>query len=342
MTLDQRFDRLLARRAAAEDRDAFRFSARYATRLDGLVDETDRYLASAMAPIDSKYTERLRLQGTRVENQLKDRLGIYYPYLEFRRQGSVSNDTHIRYVSDVDVLAFPGLFVTLQMPQPNPIPYQGSPEDDLLLFRAKARAELALAFPAVVVDDSGSTAIKLSGGSLACSVDVVPSSWYDTLEYARTRDETTRGVQVLNKDTRERVLNFPFTFNHRLDLHDRARSGAARRIIRLVKTLKADLVEDSKPVALSSYDICSFIYRMTGAWLSSDGYGARREATACLVWLTLLLNDRPFRETLQVVDDSRPIFDGPEKTDALRLLHKELFELLDASRASATPRVAAW
>lgn len=337
--LDQRFDRLLNRRLPAEARSSVNFSERYAsarTRLDGWTDETDRYLMLAMAPIEPHYTLRLQKQGSRIENQLMNRLMDSYPNMEFRRQGSVSNDTHIRHSSDVDVLAFPGRFFSLEMPQANPYPYAENPEDTLLTFRCKARDELMQAFTIARVDDSGSTAIKLSGGSLACAVDVVPSNWYNTIEYSRSSFEAARGVQVLNKETLERVLNFPFRFNDRLHAQDHVRSGATRRMIRFLKTLKADLIEEGFSIGLSSFDICSIIFRMEGTFRSSDGYGARPEAVVCFQWVTFLLNDATFRQGLWVVDDSRLIFDNAEKVQGLRFIQRELHDLLQAARVSSS------
>lgn len=334
MDLDEKYDRLLSRRMSVEDRYTASFSEKYATRVDGLPDRVEQYLASAMAPIDEKYTSKLILQGDRVENHLRGRLVSLYPHLDFRRQGSVSNDTHIRHYSDVDVLAFEGSFEVLEMYQPNSNPYQGDPNVTLLTFRLLAHRMLKESFPAVEVDNSGSTAIKLSGGSLACSVDVVPSNWYNTLEYSQSRSEVVRGVQVLNKQTLDRTLNFPFKFNHRIELADRQRSGAVRRMIRLLKTLKADLIEDSKrSVALSSYDICSIVYRMGSEFCMRDGHGAQSEATACLAWLAMLISRPGIRDTLQVVDDSRLIFDAQERVQALAQLQIELTKVLTYNQA---------
>lgn len=113
MTITDRYTRLLQRRAPSEDRIHEKFEESY-ERERG--DHT-RYILGAMRPVDAKYTKRLAEQGDRVENQLGKRLEAEYPTLEFRKQGSVSNDTHIRYFSDIDVLTIIDKFVTLERPQ---------------------------------------------------------------------------------------------------------------------------------------------------------------------------------------------------------------------------------
>lgn len=336
MDLEQRYAQLLNRRMPFEDRGPVAFSEKSAARVDGWSNATDDYLTAAMSPIDAKYTERLVAQGSRIENQLRTRLASTYPNMHFRRQGSVSNDTHIRHSSDVDVLAIEGSFETIEMPQANPYPYAGEPLKDLLAFRTAARDELASAFCTAVVDDSGSTAIRISRGSLACSVDVVPSNWYNTLEYARSGSEIVRGVQVLNKQTWERPVNYPFKFNHRIDIADLARSGATRRMIRLLKTLKADLVEAEKGhVSLSSYDLCSLVYRMVPDFCVLDGRGVRGEAIACLSWVNILVGNHDRRDAMLVVDDSRKVFDSPQKHHDLNRLKGELANLLSEKHSYA-------
>jgi len=269
-------------------------------------------------------------QGDRVEEQLSRRMPDDHAGVVYRRQGSVSNNTHIRFSSDVDVLAVIGDFYTLEPPQAASPPYQGDPNTDLLRLRASCVRHLRDAYPAVTVDDTGSTAVWLKGGSLRCDVDVVPSNWYHTLAYAASHLERDRGIQVYNRDRNERIKNYPFLFNHRIEQRDNEMGGLLRAQIRLLKTIASDLKISSEGDPLSSFDICSVVYRMEAAPLLEVRTYPVRLAQKLLAWLRALEGNRNLRGTLRVVDDSRLIFDKESKLAGLVALRRGLEELVDA------------
>lgn len=328
MAMSDRYQRLLRRRAPLEERALLKFAEAY----EKTPGEATRYLLGAMRAVDSQYTKRMVEQGDRVENQLDTRLKPLYPYLGFRRQGSVSNLTHIRYYSDVDVLVIIDKFVTLEPPQRPDVPYTGVPTDDLLELRKLCARELVNAFPQARINDEGTTCIVIDEGSLKCPVDVVPSNWYDTNAYANGQGAHTRGVMVLNKKEMTRAKNYPFLFNFRLDTHDRARMGAPRMLIRLLKSVRADLEEESsRELKLSSFDICSLVYRMPDIYLQVNLHHPLDIVRNLLAWIDRVVQVQPLRDALMVVDDSRIIFDTPEKGPALRMLHAELNAIYDSA-----------
>lgn len=335
MSIKDRYNRLLQRRAPAEDRVLDKFAESY-ERERG--DHT-RYILGAMRAVDAKYTERLSKQGDRVENQLGKRLEAEYPTLEFRRQGSVSNDTHIRYFSDIDVLTIIDKFVMLERPQEPTNPYKGEPLDDLNILRQRCVQELDQAFPKVRVDDSSSTAVKLSGGSLVCDVDVVPANWFNTNDYARTEAEYTRGVQVLDREKRELIKNFPFLFNYRLEVNDRQRFGLTRMLIRLLKTVKADLEEDGTCIDFSSFDVCSLVYRMPDQYIVQRLHLPLDILDRFLQWMRSSITEDSIRSKVLVIDDSRRIFDSEDKKSGAKLLFNALHEIYQGALCEQGGRV---
>jgi len=326
MDIEARNARILDRRTPAEERSALAiesFKKQYGP--------DTRYIITALKPISRKYTNKLIEQGDRVENQLKERLKYEYPDLDFRRQGSVSNNTHIRYSSDVDVLVIIDKFVTLEPPQTPSSPYRGDAIDDLSLLREDCRRELEEAFPAADIDDSGSNSIEISGGSLYCKVDVVPSNWYDTNEYKRTRQEYLRGIQILNKKEMKRILNRPFLFNKLLDDKDKERTGATRMMIRLLKTIKADEIEEGNRMDFSSFDIASVVYRMPDHYFSFQLTHPLDIFRNLIVWMHKIHEDEGIRSSLNVVDDSRLIFDKEEKLSQFKKLLFSAYALYEGA-----------
>jgi hypothetical protein len=320
MSISNKYSRLLARRAPLEDRRFYKFAESFETESG----ENTKYLLGAMKPIEAKYTKRLIEQGDRVENQLINKVGTQYPGLEFRRQGSVSNSTHIKYYSDVDILVIIDKFITLQPPQRATIIYQGNPPDDLLELRKCCKRELNSAFTAATIDDSGSNAIKIKDGSLICEVDVVPCNWYDTNDYSSTSNEIFRGVMVLNKDTMIRTENYPFLFNHRIEEKDKSARGLIRMLIRLLKTVKADAEDDGTTIDFSSFDICSIIYAMPMPAIDTLLNQPLDIIITVLNWMKAIANNQQLQGTLSVIDETRKIFDKTEKAAEFIKLYKEI------------------
>lgn len=225
-----------------------------------------QYIIGAMSPVSKNYTQQIVSDRTGVENvlkQLNDNIYKNAP-LEFRYQGSVSNNTHIRKNSDVDLLTIIGKFETLERPQVPACPYEGIPTDDLRELRQNCINQIKKVIPSVNINSQGAKSIALTGGSLIVKVDVVPANWFNSNLYASTKNETYRGIQVYNSKTNERVLNYPFWFNNLLAEKDNETKGVYKNAVRLLKNIKADTeCKIGIKVQLSSYAISSLLYSVS-------------------------------------------------------------------------------
>jgi hypothetical protein len=324
MNITTRSARILDRRTPAENRSALTLEA-----FKREFSEYTRYVISAMKQIDDIYTKKLIEQGDRVENQLQKGLQAEYPGLEFRRQGSVSNNTHIQYASDVDVLVLIDKFSFVEHPMEPSIPYKGDPDRDLLDLRALCVEHLTKVFPQVDLDDSGGNSIVLEGGSLYCKVDVVPASWLNTVKYKETNIEHYRGVQILHKKEKTHNKNYPFLYNHLLNINDQERQGLTRMMIRLLKTLKADAIDEGTEIDFSSYDIASLVYRMPVSYLPTYINQPITILNNLLLWLYEVIQNEQIQKELKVIDESRIIFDKSYKKTGLITLCKELYEVYE-------------
>ena len=292
------------------------------------IPEPIKYIIGAMQPIDTQYTERTIEQGRRVRDQLSKRLdnGV-----EFRFQGSVVNDTHIRQHSDIDLLVFTSRFIFFKPPLVPRTPYTGDTARDMRELRDATRNALEEAFPAVEVDDSGDRSIELSGGSLARNVDVVPAAWYDTQEFDNTGDEVHRGVQVFSRAKSSFAANYPFKNAAEIDAKDRRCNGGMRKAARFLKTLKAD----NDKIGLSSYDLASIAWNMPDSSLNYDMPWDLKIFYGCRDFLRRIVTEASFRESLSVPDGTRRIFaDGYATLDAAVALLSDIGAL--ASEMSRT------
>lgn len=222
-----------------------------------------KYVIGAMSPQPRSYTEQIISDRKSIENTLRQMNYSEYKdaKLDFDYQGSVTNNTHIRRNSDVDLLVICKKFITLQAGLPCPNPYQGDPEDDLLTLRRNCINKLGGMTPKLHIDDSGGKSVKVSGGNLVVSVDVVPANWYETKESYYSKEKEDKGIMVLDKVNMKRITNYPLKFNALLAEKDGNTAGVFKQAIRLLKNIKVDAENvTGNDIKFSSYGIASLLY----------------------------------------------------------------------------------
>lgn len=175
------------------------------------------------------------------------------------------------------------------------------------------------------VDKTGAKAVKVSGGSLQRSVDVVPAHWYDTKEYQASGRRADRAVTIYNKKTGETIDNLPFLHIERVGSRCDGIDGGLRKAIRLCKSVKAD---SDRNIQLSSYDIAAIMYHADMSALRLGRYSDLAVLAETQRHLDALYRDSAAASRLWVPDGSRVIFDAAEKRDWLLLLSAEMDDLL--------------
>jgi hypothetical protein len=340
----QRLNNLKARRSGTDRLSAVRADSAGELLTKSLVTEdyqkrsaadkpNTRYALGSMQEVSADYTRISVETAQRVGRQLEQGLTNAGIAVEFRLQGSVPLNTHIRGVSDVDLLNIDTSLVTYMVGGARSTagwytPTHRTSLEVLSTLRRESERILRNAFPAVTVDTSGAKAIHLSGGSLARPVDVVPAHWLDTIAWQSSGHEYERGVKILNKDVPTTLDNRPFLHIKRVSEQDTATLGGLKKAIRLVKNVKSDAEEDGRDIALGSYDIAAILFYADAAALRG-GYlyelAILAETQRYLDWLY----QNPLEaQKLMVPDGSRKIFDSADKTSALLALSVEMDELV--------------
>lgn len=285
-----------------------------------------RYAIGAMQPIDGAYTRNTIAEGERVKNHLNDGLRAHGTSADFRYQGSVTSDTHIRAHSDIDLLTIHGAFFSLEPPLQAAFPYTGDPLSDLVIMRETSVNVLRSALPSVTVDGTKGKAIALSGGSLRRKIDVVVANWYDTADYNATGQPHLRGIMILDNVKRQRITNKPFLHNDRLHSRDTQVYGMLRRMVRLLKSLKYDA--DDEP-QISSYDIAAIAYNVPDYLLAVPQDQELLLVNNAERHLRFLIENSSERDRLYVPNGMRRVFCSEGASEAgLRELHREVAGLL--------------
>ncbi len=228
--------------------------------------------------------------------------------------------------SDIDLLMIRTGWVWNEPPQVTAIPYAGDPVADMRQLRRDAAGALISAFHAATLDQSRPRALKLSGGSLTREVDVVPASWFDTNDYARTGEKVYRGIKVFDNDTGAFIPNTPFLHKRQIELRDQESRSGLRKAIRLMKTLRYD---SEGRVRMSSYDICGIAYNIPADKLTVQRPRELAILEACFEYCQHLQWNTMARESIRVANGSRTVFGGSDGTtlSELTALTKELSDL---------------
>ncbi|MBD9563980.1 hypothetical protein [Pseudomonas sp. PDM09] len=292
-----------------------------------------RYAIGSMQEVDEQYTKISIGEAERVGKQLNTGLTELGFSVNFRLQGSVPCNIHIRGISDVDLLVLDEAFFTYDRTGQtsrlglynSPISY--TPLSALQLLRNQSELILVKQFPAVDVDTTGGKAITLTGGSLRRPVDVVPSHWHNTEDYQTTNKEVDRAIYILDKNIPTSVFNKPFKHIDKITNKDIMTLGGLKKSIRLCKHIKADAVKEGTNINLPSFDIAATLWHADASALISGFTNELAILVETKRHLTFLHNNRSHAQSLRTPDDTRLIFDSDSKFKGLELLLAEVNDL---------------
>jgi hypothetical protein len=249
--------------------------------------------------------------------------------VDFDHQGSVTNNTHIRLHSDIDLLVLPTIFFHVKAPLKVTYPYWGDAIEDLATIRRICEECLAVAFHAAEVDTAGGKCVSIRGGSLQRKVDVVPASWVHTHEYETTKAvneayaKRYKGINVLDKNSRSLIQNFPFLHNARIDERDQATGGNLRPLIRIVKSIRSDADEQ---IGVSSYHIAGLCYAMPTDRFTND---IKATLTRFILFAWDLVQNQAHRDALMVPNETEKLFAGIDVSQLTKLLSEATDLVLD-------------
>jgi hypothetical protein len=347
MDLKSRYDRLRERRTGLITKSGKRISpltAEFAAR-SSLRENYERVseppsvklALGYMQAVEPSFTKKCYEEGERVKARLKEGVANS-PSIDFAFQGSVPLDVHIRGSSDVDLLLLHNEFFTYDQTAINyktyGNPYMGgSPVEELSSLRKKAADTLRSRYYAANVE-MGPKAIRLSGGSLERDIDVVTSHWHDTVEFARSGNQDYRGIRIYDANSASTVQNLPFLHMKHIREKCQSHRGSLRKVIRLLKNLKADSDHD---IALSSYDIAALAWHMTTQALTVPFSVDLVLVARARQHLGQIVANESYRNSLVAPDGSRKIFDTPQKFIGALYLHSEITELEKAIHTELAP-----
>lgn len=313
--------------------------------LSGLDKDIARYVKLSMGEVDEEYTNKTLQAGEAVKNHLQaEQTDVRYEY-----QGSVMTRTHIRGVSDIDLLTLTEKFHSteifkvrnilnnkdsnnygyweerkLQTYSDSFTLYEGNSLQDLRLLRKSNEDILQRKYYSC--DISKAKSIRIKNSHLNREVDVVTAAWYDTVEYIiHDYDKIYRGVKVYDKQNDTTLSpDYPFLSINRINTKSSETQGRLKKMIRFLKNVKVD---SNKDIKLTSFDINAICYDIDATKYMNAYY--LQLVPVIFSQLYSICNDNTHAQRIKSVDGMEYIFrDHPEKLDSLRLLLNEVCTIL--------------
>ena len=291
-----------------------------------------RYVMRAMKAVDEEYTQRTKAAGEAVKQHLKESLtNVSYEY-----QGSVMTDTHIRGASDIDLLVLCEKFVGTDIFKVREelakawkynsyqldrlcrfdnsfSQYEGNSSLDMAFLRTQIEKIMSRTY--TICDISKPKAVKITNQNFHRDVDIVTSSWFQSLDYVLDgMPDNKRGIKIYNKSTGlSEGPDYPFLSISRINQRSSDTNGRLKRMIRFLKNVRTD---SEKNIPLTSFEINAICYSIPVQDYAEKEY----KELVHILWSTMfhLWNDGKQDELKSVVGDEYIFKDKPEKLAALK------------------------
>lgn len=300
-----------------------------------------KYVRRAMSPVDVDYTRKTKEAGENVKQHLKEVLfNVSYEY-----QGSVMTNTHIKGASDIDLLVICEKFYgtdihkvrqelqnawkynysqrsRLETYNRNFSTYDGNSSSDLADLRCQIEQVMMKKY--LKCDTSKAKAVKITNQNLHRDVDIVTSSWFQSLDFVLNgMPDELRGIKIFNKDLGyAEGPDYPFLGIHKINSKDDDSNGKLKRMIRFLKNVRKD---SDKDIPLTSFEINAICYSIP---IENYKYMNDKDIVS-LLWNTMfnLWHDNKHDSLRSVVGDEYVFKGKPDKVEALKKLEDEVYKI---------------
>ncbi len=296
------------------------------------------FIRTAMKGVEPAYTQKSKDAGENVKTHLN-----VLPSKSFEYQGSVMTNTHIKGLSDIDLLvisekfySFDSVGISNVLDSPDRLArfyqssinklqsekertnYAGDALQDLMDLRMGSEKILAAQY--VICDMTKPKSIKIKNQNLNREVDVVIASWYDDVTSIINDKGMYRGIQVYNKSGYRETADYPFLSIQKINTRGNETNSRLRKMIRFLKNIKKYTDHE---ILLSSFDINAVCYDID---VSRYNAATFLELVPLLyLQLKSIVENTEHAERIVSVDGREYIFRG--KTAKIENLRKLLYEV---------------
>lgn len=316
------------------------FESRVFSETSGVDGDTKKYVRMAMMAVDDDYTQKSKQAGEAAKKHLQNEL----TNVDYRYQGSVMTDTHIKGASDIDLLVLCNKFnhteitrvqkeledtanhsytelTNLRSYSNRFSRYTGNCNEDLRQLRLSIERIMKANYN--ICDTTKPKSVKITNQNLHRDVDVVTSCWYDTYYYVvNGENETDRAISIYDKDSNtDKGPDYPFLSIDRINNRSAYTNGRLKRMIRFLKNVRTD---SDQTIDLNSFEINAICYNIS----TSDYYHLEYIQLVYLLWQEMyhLLQNGTAGQLKSVVGNEY-VFRDAGKIQALKLLEDEVWNI---------------
>lgn len=297
------------------------------------------YIKLSMQGVGKEYTDKSIQAGEAVKNHLSSVLS----FVNYEYQGSVMTNTHIKGNSDIDLLVISnksyffdydiGLkykeaisYFNLNETQKqrvsthlNATSYSGDTLQDLRNNRIESESKLKFVY--TIFNNAKAKCIQITNQNLHRDVDIVIASWHKTFEGIKEASNKKNKIKIYDYHQHElgRVES-PFISIELINSKDSRVNGRLKKMIRFIKTIKADSDVD---INISSFDINAICYNIPEYKYQDKIY--YELVKVIYDEFCKIITDENYRNTIKSVDGSESIFYGKE--DKMSRLQQIVIEI---------------
>lgn len=262
-------------------------------------DELHNFIFEAMCEVDDSYTLRTKKAGETVKESLENAVAC-----EFRYQGSVMTNTHIKGASDIDLLCLGQRRTDNETSNP-------ARERGLCWQRLKGKGYNVVA---------GAKSLQVKPSATSVKVDVVNGTWNTSY-----RPEEGRIIRIYNAVSLAMEKgDYPFISINRINNRSAETQGRLKRMIRFLKNLKEDA---DVPIKLSSFEINAICYDISPDLYHACNYLQLIDVLTRHIWKKFMTSGASPQDIKSVTEQDYPFQDKPSAIQEVKNLYNDLFPI---------------
>ncbi|MEQ8904011.1 hypothetical protein [Ekhidna sp.] len=273
-----------------------------------------RYTLESMVEIDPSYAYKVYANSRRIHEIISRSLKKKGYDVDYRYQGALKTYSNILLYGDVEIIVI----------KKN---VSGKPHQDMQTLAMDILDVLRRDPTFKSVDYSDKTRIRVTAQKPTCEIDVLPSMWINSAEYAKTKNEIYRGIAEFDFKNKKVKKYLPFLNIARINAKDQHTNGNLKALSRLLKSLRSD---SHDKIELKDSEINAMIYHMPETDLSVPHNKVISLLPKVSALLTKLSTDMNYFGRMLSPSEKDRVFGGrPEKQEEVKKLNTELSLLID-------------
>ncbi len=272
------------------------------------------YTLESMVEIDPSYAYKVYANSRRIHEIIAKSLKKRGYDVDYRYQGALKTYSNILLYGDVEIIVI----------KKN---VSDKPHRDIQTMAMDLMDTLSKDSSFKSVDYSDKTRIRITAQKPTCEIDILPSVWVNSAEYAKTKNEIYRGIAEFDFAKRKVKKYLPFLNIARINARDQHTNGNFKSLSRLLKSLRADAEEK---IHLRDSEINAIIYNLPESALKIPSSKILSLLPSVSELLSKLTADSNFFSNMLSPSDKDRVFVGhPEKREELQKLNSSLSLLIN-------------